>query len=173
MRSAIGVSLKVSLVIASIVCAPSGGTAQEPIDLALMLGTALKEFETPNGPIIEVEPHVSCPGETPAEPEPCSFAEVDSVIAHYAEEVGARMEAADSPLPLCRWSEVDAGDRMGVRLSAAVREQRDGSFSVSVTVSCLRDPEDAFGGFRQSNIYPFGYVDGEWHRVGDVIIIIT
>ncbi len=44
MRSAIGVSLKVSLVIASIVCAPSGGTAQEPIDLALMLGTALKEF---------------------------------------------------------------------------------------------------------------------------------
>jgi hypothetical protein len=173
MRSAIGFLLRVSLIIAAIVFAPAGGTAQEPIDLALMLGTALKEFETSNGPIIEVEPQVSCPGETPVEPEPCSLAEVDSVIAHHAEVVGARMEAADSPLPLCRWSEVDAGDRMGVRLSAAVREQRDGSLSVSVTVGCVRDPEDAFGGFLQSNIYPFGYVDGEWRRVGDVITIIT
>lgn len=173
MRTTIGLLAKVALVIAAIVCVPAGGTAQEPIDLALMLGTALEEFETPNGPIIEVEPQVSCPGETPAESEPCSLAELDSVIVHYAEEVGARLETADAPRPPCRWNEIDAGDRMGVRLSAAVRKQRDGSFRVSVTVRCVRDPEDAFGGFLQSNIYPFEYVDGEWRRVGDVITIIT
>ena len=50
----LGVLANVSLVIGAIVCAPAGGTAQEPIDLALMLGTALEDFETPNGPIIEV-----------------------------------------------------------------------------------------------------------------------
>lgn len=173
MRLTMGVLAKVSLVIAPIVCAPAGGRAQNPIDLALMLGTALEEFETPNGPIIEVEPQVSCPGETPAESEPCSFAEVDSVIAHYAEEVGARMETADSPRPPCRWNEVDAGDRKGARLSVAVREQQDGSFRVSVTVRCVGDPEDAFGGFLQSNIYPFEYMDGEWRRVGDAKTIVT
>ena len=167
------VSVKVSMVLAAMVCTSAGNTAREPMDLALMLGTALEEFDTPNGPIIEVAPQVSCPGETPAESEPCSLVEVDSVIAHYAEEVGARLESPDSPLPPCRWNEVEVGDRMGVRLSAAVREQRDGSFRVSVTVRCVRDPENTFRGFLQSNNYPFRYVDGQWRRVGDVITIIT
>jgi len=174
MRLTRGVSTKVSLVIAAIVCAPAGATAQEPIDLASMLGTALAEFETPNGPIIAVQPEVSCPGETPAESEPCSLAAVDSVIAHYAEEVGAQMETADAPLPPCRWNAGDAGDRSGVRMSAAVQERADGSFRIALTVRCERDAGHYLGGFfLQSNIYPFQHVDGEWRRVGDVLTIIT
>jgi hypothetical protein len=98
---------------------------------------------------------------------------VDSVIAHCAEEVGAQMETADTPLPPCRWNAGDVGDRSGVRMSAAVQEREDGSFRIALTVRCERDAGHYLGGFLQSIIYPFQYVDGEWRRVGDAVTIIT
>jgi len=168
-----GWAFKVSLAMAAALCIPVAGAAQEPMDVALMLGAALEEFETPNGPIVEVEAQVSCPGAAPGEQEPCLHAEVDSVIARYAEEVRAPLEVAGSPLPPCRWNQVESGDRMGVRLSAAVGEMQDGSFSVTVAVRCLEDPGRFGRGFVHSVTYPFMYVDGEWSRVGDSLTIVS
>jgi len=139
------------------------------MDLGLILGTALKEFGTPIGHIVEVEKQVACPGGTPAAPQLCAFATLDSIMAHFAEEVGARIEPADSPLPPCQPS-----NNMGVRLSVAIQDQRDGSIGVSISQRCVKGSVDTLGGyFLHSKLYPFRYVDGAWRRVGALISIIT
>jgi len=162
----------VPLVAVFLLDTPASGSGQQPADMVSMVEAALEEFETPNGPIVEVARYPICPRTAPDRWEPCLDARADSVIVAYAAQVGAALVFSDTPPPPCRWNQVELSHRMGAQLSVRVLGERDGSFWIEARVSCLGDP----GPFRlpfHSVQYPFRPVDGAWRRFGAAITVVS
>jgi len=173
MRTITGTTARLTLFVAALFSAPGMGAAQEPVDIATMVVTSLTEFETTNGPIVEVQAQALCRDAGATEEEPCLHPEVDAVMERFAQEAGANLGAVGAPLPTCRWNEVATADRAGVRLSATVGHGRDRTLWVTVAVRCAQDPGRIGTEFVHAVRYPFQQVEGEWSRAGEAITIVS
>lgn len=154
----------------------SGATAagaQQPDAVASMVETALEEFETSNGPIVEVEGRLVCADRRPDERETCPEPRADVVIGEYAERLEAGLVFDEPPLPACRWNEVEVRGRAGVRMSVRLSGDPEEVIWISVIVQCREDPDQFGREFVQALRYPFKMIDGEWQRSGEAVTVIS
>lgn len=148
--------------------------AQEERAVVSMVETALAEFETPNGPIVELESRLRCSEVGHEERGFCPEPFAETALAEYASGVGARLVSEPSGLPACRWNERESDEAKGLQKSLLMHRDAEGTIWISVTVRCERDPGHYMGSrFMQSARYPFRLVDGAWARSGEAITIIT
>lgn len=149
-------------------------TAQETQAVKAMVGTALAEFETPNGPVVQLESRLRC---SEAEREGrgyCPEPYAETLLADHASEVGATLVSEPTALPPCRWNEGETGQAKGLRMSLLMHRDLEGLVWISVSVSCERDSGHYMGSlFFQEARFPFRLVDGVWKRSGEPITIIT
>jgi len=147
--------------------------AQSSDGVVLMVETVLEEFETTNGPIVEVQGRLLCAESQETDAAVCPEPRADSLLAEYAEQVGAEVVLDDSALPACRWYEVEVRDPKGVRMFVHMGGDPEGVTWMTVSVRCAQDPGRAGREFLHAVRYPFELIDGEWQRSGEAITVIS
>lgn len=143
--------------------------AQDEQEVVSMVETALAEFETPNGPIVQLESHFRCSGVERAEGGYCPVPYAETLLTEYASEQGLVLVAPPSASPGCISNREEAQQDKGFRMTLGMQRDPDGVVWARIRLTCWTDAGAGGGGLLlQAYGYPFRLVDGAWKRSGEV-----
>jgi hypothetical protein len=166
--------MKVASVTAILICvgAPASSGQSIPVDTAGLVAAMLRDYTTPNGPIVQIVRSLRCGdaegGGWQGRPARCTTAAADSVIAEYANKHNIDVVGGDGPDPTCRWSSAETSGRRGLRLALHTPGNYREQLAVGLQTTCTSSGPRGMSGFFHSVVWSVVLLDGRW-QLGKII----
>jgi hypothetical protein len=148
-----------------------------PLDTAGLMSAMLKEYRTPNGPIVEIAAMLRCGdarlGGWQGRSDRCTTTTADSVIVAHAREHDLTVVKDDDPMPQCRWSSGDLTGKRGLRVELHAPAMFGDVLAVGLTAKCIGTSRSERNGFFHSVVWEIGVRDGAWKLIRIKSAIIT